>query len=103
MIVSGVLNDALRKIEKPENWCQGRSALDSNFQNVAPDSDKACRWCMGGAIQGSCSTLSQYNTVTDWIVVSKSISIAHFNDNHTHTEVIKLMKQLITVAKIEGV
>ena len=53
--IEQLLRNAYKKIEKPENWCQGSYAQNSHGERVSEISPKACSWCLVGSL------CAQYN------------------------------------------
>jgi hypothetical protein len=97
--VKDTILKALALIENPEAWTQGASAQDSAGLPVPPESPQACRWCILGAIDKASNY--DYNR---WLEATRqirdvlrgkatSISIAAFNDSHTHAEVLALLRK----------
>jgi hypothetical protein len=94
-----IILKAIALIENPEAWTQGASAQDSAGLPVPPESPQACRWCTLGAIDKASNY--DYNS---WLEATRRVrdvlrddapcvSIAAFNDNHTHAEVLALLRK----------
>ena len=85
------------RLEKPEAWCQIFRALDGAGEQVDPDSDRACTWCLFGAMQSfhgerHGERLKQLCGVDSFMV---------FNDEYgrTHAEILALLDAGIERAK----
>jgi hypothetical protein len=94
-----IILKAIALIENPEAWTQGASAQDSAGLPVPPESQQACRWCTLSAID----KVSNYD-YNSWLEATLKVrevlqkeqpfaSIAAFNDNHTHAEVLALLRK----------
>jgi hypothetical protein len=93
------LEAVYRLIEKPENWTQGayarsaNGALDRHGDDewVAEDA-AACQWCLLGAgIKCGIDVGDMY----DKLFPLAREAPHEFNDNHTHAEVLALLKSAI--------
>lgn len=101
-----VLRGARQLISKEENWTQQVCARDANGLEVGPTVAEACSWCTVGAISYS---IQQTDRIVDgrrWVtgLISGIIKemrpyaqgeVAHFNDHHTHQEVLEVFDQMI--------
>jgi hypothetical protein len=89
---------AIALIENPEAWTQGASAQDSAGLPVPPESQQACRWCTLGAIDKVSYDHNSWREATRRVrdVLRDDApytSIGAFNDNHTHAEVLALLRK----------
>lgn len=94
---------ALRaKIGKLRNWCKYHYALDSTGTPVKPEDSSACKFCLSGAIQA----LRVDQGISDNLYVNLAtalqrdghIGLIHFNDTHTHVQVVKYLDEQIAKA-----
>lgn len=96
--VKAIILAAVALIENPEAWTQDAPARDKEGVSVDANSKQACRWCTLGAID---KVSYDYNS---WLEATRRvrevlrgdapyISIAKFNDNHTHAEVLALLRK----------
>jgi hypothetical protein len=90
---------AIALIENPEAWTQGAPSRDSAGLPVPPESQQACRWCTLSAID----KVSNYD-YNSWLEATLKVRdvlqkehhfepLAAFNDNHTHAEVLALLRK----------
>jgi hypothetical protein len=85
-------------IENPEAWTQNVPARNKKGASVDANSQQACSWCALGAVDKVSydynSWLEATRKVRDVLRGEKPyISIAKFNDNHTHAEVLALLRK----------
>jgi hypothetical protein len=85
-------------IENPKAWTQNVAARDSTGLPVMATDTEACRWCTLGALDKVTADYKSGRAATRRVreVLQKehpSISIAKFNDNHTHAEVLALLRK----------
>jgi len=94
MNIRKTLGEARRLINERGNWTQNAMARDKNSKPVSEDDPKAIRWCLTGALrkttEGDC-LLTCYSLLKR----TMKTSIASFNDNHTHKEVLKALDEAI--------
>lgn len=107
---SEVLISAKTLIDSPEKWTQEEYARDANGRGVLPVEDAVC-FCSIGAIIRTAHDLSlnpmdRYNavdrltqTVGDEPTDYQSMTIAEFNDNRSHAEVMRIWDKAIALAK----
>jgi hypothetical protein len=95
-----IILKAIALIENPDAWTQGVSAQDSTGLSVPATATEACRWCTLGAIDKVTGDDDHDNwqaathTVRNVILKETSYtSIPDFNDNHTHAEVLALLRK----------
>ena len=104
--VRDILTRARARIADPAKWTQGALARPSNNHTspaVAPSSTYAACWCAEGAIKREAAeqptgtifagdfALNEMNKACD-----TSPHIWHFNDTHTHAEVLALFDKVLT-------
>lgn len=103
---SEVLRRARARIEKPENWCQKYYAVNEQGMAVAPESKEACSWCSEGALLtiAGMSFNERRRTLLylDAVTGLSTLGAGHFNDTHTHAEVLDLFDRAIALAESEG-
>jgi len=94
--IKQVLIKARELISKPENWTQRAVARTPEGHRTSALSTNAVCYCAMGALikiyplyQGSrhIGTLAKAMGTTD---------IAHYNDNHTHAEVLAMFDKAVT-------
>lgn len=103
--VSETLRAARKLIEKPENWCQWQYAMNADGDRVFVMADDATRWCLSGAMQRVCGSFNgrgrpAYQALLDVVDTGSSgRAIPHFNDTHTHPEVLAVLDRAIAEAE----
>jgi hypothetical protein len=96
---NAVILKAIALIENPEAWTQGATARDIDGTAVYHNDLRACRWCTLGALDKVAA-----NDYDSWIAATRKIrdavrneapygAISKFNDNHTHAEVLALLRK----------
>lgn len=127
MKISEVLTDARKLIERPENWCRGTMARDSDGCAVPVEHKLASKFCSTGAVNRVAHSLeNSYARGVDALNMlykvmsrvygnaspvptpfpfSAPVSIAAYNDmqDRTHYEILKLFDDAIALAKKEEV
>lgn len=102
-----ILIKARELISKPEQWNQGCMARNKDNQVVHSYSDDAVRWCAIGAIRNIvCS--NGYVGVEHLLIhcipddykpyMRSNATLAEFNDDKTHKEVLGLFDKAIELA-----
>jgi hypothetical protein len=86
-----ILIAARKLIEKPENWTQETSARDAAGRETLPTSPRAVCWCASGAILRA----GRADAGNALFALRSVGNIAHFNDTHTHPEVLALLDKAI--------
>jgi hypothetical protein len=93
--IADYLDQAYNLIENPKNWTQKVSARDlyGNTRH-AKDDDATC-WCLKGAIYKVAEDKSLGTTIIKFLSkITKIEALEKFNDNHTHPEVLELLKSV---------
>lgn len=98
------LRAAKALIQNPDNWCKGAMRK--------PKADGTCRFCAAGAVNEVCpvgvggwritENLQVFKVLTDVVrglPREQSLSAPHFNDSHTHAEVMALFDKAIEQAQ----
>ena len=109
MTTTEILIAARAKIERPQDWIQGRFAVSSLQNKVKPTSRRASCWCALGAI--AAITREDPNDVNDelyWLLCramglpDNEIAVAAWNDapGRTHAEVLAVFDRAIEAASI---
>jgi hypothetical protein len=84
-------------IENSEAWTQGASARNKKGTRVSPYSQRACRWCTLGALDKVTadhdSWMEATRRIREAMRSDMGVSISEFNDNHTHAEVLALLRK----------
>lgn len=76
-----------------KNWTQGAYALNGEgFITLPRDKDAVC-WCMVGAIAKCYPDFNERKAAKCKVLNFLSGSIVEFNDNHTHEEVLAVLKE----------
>ena len=95
-----ILVKARELISKEENWTQGEFGRNAQGDSVTKDHlNEATRFCATGALIRAMQLL-QGNADAIYRIYEKwgHFSLIHFNDRHTHTEVLALFDKLINEA-----
>lgn len=79
----------------PGRWTQGSSARDEDGIEVADNSPYAVKFCLYGAAERIV-----YGSAARWANILRSLKElesypAHFNDTHSHSEVLALLDRVI--------
>jgi hypothetical protein len=100
MSAAAVLKDALAIIDVPHRWAQRDIAFDRQGNQVKPLDEKACRFCMVGAIQRLQPSSDDYGAAI--MILRKAcggLSIFQFNDQCGHKTMTKVMRRAIAAAE----
>ncbi len=97
-----LLTSARNLIADPEHWTQRAFARDGFGNSIGPTADSACSWCSLGALTKSfgniwwpeshCEPLEQ---AIGQLHPDNLMSLADFNDSHTHQEVLAVFDKAI--------
>lgn len=98
-----ILTDAKALIDTPEKWTKGWFARSANNRRVRQGSNKACRWCVVGAVgvasgsSGSCAA----RALAALRECCSEDFIADFNDDPatTHADIMALFDRAIARAR----
>lgn len=94
---------AMAKISTPATWTQGTNARDANDEKVLTSNPGAVKFCSLGAImRNEYDERDQYVDMVfrkaAAIVKSETgFTITAYNDNHSHSEVMQLWDDVISV------
>ena len=100
MTVADVLRAVRKKIERRECWTQNVVARDSYGVPVVSTSEKACCWCLAGAIEFEVDNLQLWSDVIcSFDEVLNGQNLVVFNETHTHAEVIEVLDRTIAVVE----
>lgn len=101
----GVLINARKLIDNPQSWTQHKYARDSDGRAVPGESEQAVCWCAIGALQRVSTLINdkRFNQEASACLLAAIkpdssmglISVARYNDKHTHAEVINLFDEAI--------
>lgn len=104
-----VLQKAREIISKPENWIQDDLAINAENESVYVEDAGACKFCSIGAClrasyelrkkTGSCINAARSDLAATLRARGLGESVAMFNDNHTHAEVLTLFDEAIERAR----
>lgn len=83
----------LELLSDPAHWTQGFLALDADGISVDPESTRATCWCLEGAIQKCYPRHEDYLEVRTKLA-QHGINHITFNDNHSHAEVLDLIRRV---------
>ena len=81
------IDQVIERIASPSAWCQGASAMDALGSWVSPNSPKATRWCLTGAMQREVKDPVRRMTLTHAVQSVTASGLADYNDHSTHEEV----------------
>lgn len=74
-------------------WTQGQSARDASGEWVPPKHESAIRWCVLGAIDNIYGHADYWEKVRLLSDTIEADSVHHFNDTHTHAEVLAKVRE----------
>lgn len=92
-----ILTAARELISDRKKWTKGETARDSRSRTVSPRDERAVRWCSFGAVVKV--TGPDYSAA--WCAKRTmdrhipEIGLYHFNDTHTHAEVLAAFDKAI--------
>lgn len=81
----------------PARWTKGAPARNNNQDIVMPCSDFAVSWCLVGAssccygehsVERHFALLAIAGVIGKLYGINEGIDLGHFNDTHTHAEVL---------------
>jgi hypothetical protein len=103
-------------IEDPDNWTQGAMALDADGNSTPSNSETAVCFCALGAVRRAMKEPAnpghgrpRGNAVIDALhtvvreTTGQKYFIDHFNDVHSHAEVLAMFDKAIARAEKESV
>jgi hypothetical protein len=96
-----ILKAAKAKIENPANWTQGEFARDENGNKLMSGySEGAVCFCSLGAIEAVIGT-DFFDAEKAYMTIDEVMggSVANYNDNHTHEEVLSAFDKAIKLAE----
>lgn len=96
MIYKDDLQRVYALIERPEAWTQEVSARDANGAEIEVDSDAACSFCIDGAF----IKCGLDNFASEAALGLPQHHTPEFNDSHTHSEVLALLRAAIDRAPV---
>ncbi len=99
MKVSEQLKAAKALIDAPEKWIQGASAIDANENHCSAQDVEAVCFCSIGAIARITGVSSRFLPVRAYLKISMGDFISHFNDTHSHIEVMAMFDKAISLAE----
>lgn len=83
---------AYQLIEKPQDWTTGTYAKDKDGNECDPQGQHAICFCVMGAFKRCYG--HEWGAPYDTFISSIKEGAAHFNDTHTHAEVLAKLKEL---------
>ena len=99
MSAAQVLTDALALVSSPNRWAKESMAFDRHGNQVKPLDEKACRFCMVGAIQRVQPNANDYGLAIMFLRKACGVSIFEFNDWVGHKAMTKAMRSAIRAAE----
>ena len=106
-----IIDSVIKRIERPENWCQRIMARNKEGQWASACADDAVAWCAGGAflrekqdyyIDNNKELRESYDVFWKYFDLYKAVlrkiqdvcgtDLYYYNDRHTHGEVINLLE-----------
>lgn len=98
--VADVLRAGLALIEDPEHWATGAFARDARGLSCGADTPQAVCWCSYGALdRAGGPTDERFEAARVLKTVIGSEALSHFNDTHTHAEVVAVWRKAIELAE----
>lgn len=98
MNVKELFQKAFALVRNPDTWTQGESACDKGGESTSPKNPLAVRWCSIGALRRFVpkddGEDKDMDTILEAMRGGDDISIAGFNDTHTHAEVIAMWERV---------
>ena len=78
-------------------WTKRVYAKDAKGYTIATKDDKACSWCLAGAIYKSSDTLDEINNVIECLKQFTGQSVCYYNDKEEtqHQDIINLLDTAI--------
>lgn len=97
-----ILKAARELIAVPERWTQGALAKAYDGESLWYGDNRATCFCAEGALKRVC--LSDGDSYDAYMELSDAAGMPahHFNDSHTHPEVIALFDRAITAAEAQS-
>lgn len=94
------------KIKDPKHWTQHTNAKNAADQLVPAQSPFACKFCLSGAAMSieKDSNLHWYDPIYELqkFIPKNFATVAAFNDNRTHAEVMELLDRAIAARPVEA-
>jgi hypothetical protein len=89
-------------IADPNSWTQGAYARDKKRAPTKHSTKAVSCWCLIGAVQAIDSDNSE--EALEWLRITlrhdygEFVSVSHFNDTHSHGEVLRALDRAIEAA-----
>ena len=96
---SEVLQAARDLIAKPENWTQGSYARNAQGDSVFKFGGAPVSWCASGVMSECASRGMATGRAYTYLSTAMGASLPHFNDHHTHKEVLAAFDKAIAAAE----
>lgn len=90
------------RISSRKRWCQGALAKNKYGLRVSPDSTDAVSWCLVGALQTVSLSAHVGEVLMSGLPKSYYGTLSHYNDTHTHAEVLQVVDRAIERLKKES-
>ena len=97
------LDNVMKRIEHPENWCQIQSARNSAGRDIHSCSPRAHQWCLAGSIEREYFGDGSYGSESD--IPGKEVrnlirllndvfgeDFSEYNDSHLHSQVMSKLR-----------
>jgi len=101
-----ILEEGRALLSKPENWTQRVAARDIHGIRVGSTEEYACSWCSYGALNKvdpdhgwQRSDAEEHLEQAAKELQPGCVSYVHFNDSHTHSEVLQMWDKAIQNAE----
>lgn len=104
MTAKEILVAARKRIEKPENWCQGTFARKADGSGCSLLHHLACQWCAGGAVAATRVGKWRDTVGATMLLHSEAARLGGFaslealNDKTDHDTVMKMFDNAIARA-----
>ena len=97
MTVLETLKAAREQIVTEDRWCQNALAIDKDGFQISPRADKACRWCIIGAIEAVQENMDITCKTIAFLDKRLGCDVEHFNDSPltTYQDVIGFLDGVI--------
>lgn len=100
MLVTQLLAESKELISDPNHWTKERLARDDIGHPVLPSDERACRWCIIGALYHVAGKYGLHgDTLQEAIDAMEEATgdsiISVYNDRHNHEEVLELFDKAI--------
>lgn len=95
-----ILLSAAFALTLPEHWTKRTLARDARGRAVDDDSEKACRWCLVGAIHQASLVLGD-DRIARGDAYAALGRFGQWNDTHTHAEVLAALYKAAALSEAD--